>query len=331
MPNVTWTTPARSYTYPLRFPCQPRNQSAWQHDQQAIAEDSMAESTSWNSAAWTPSDGVVSTCHGQQELQSPVSVTSAHSIHSSSTITPGSNMDIHTTAPVPADLNLRPRDSLWIPISPEAPISGLTSMSSDAWSWRNNLQTPPSSAHQQLSHYPSRHVLASPSRKISGPSVGSQQAGSKRRFGSDAQSARNPVAKRQKSTTPSQSTQPAITEDDRWILKLKQEGKLTWKQISTKFLKERGRIYEVPALQMQWKRLRDRLRAWSEGDIQALRLAHQFWLEHKFEIIATKVRVSLFDLREHERLIQVSQLVDFGSSEKWSAKQCQQKWAELYG
>jgi hypothetical protein len=80
-----------------------------------------------------------------------------------------------------------------------------------------------------------------------------------------------------------------MTEEDTFLLRLKDDEGLTWKEIATRFESEMGKSFQVPALQMRLKRLRERMRVWTEGDIHALRLAHEYWMNSKFDIIAAKV------------------------------------------
>ena len=100
----------------------------------------------------------------------------------------------------------------------------------------------------------------------------------------------SPISKRKRSF-PS-SPQVEMTEEDNFLLHLKDDQNLTWKEIASRFQNEMGKQFQVPALQMRLKRLRERMRTWTENDIQALRMAHHYWLSQKFEIIASKVRLS---------------------------------------
>ncbi len=62
--------------------------------------------------------------------------------------------------------------------------------------------------------------------------------------------------------------QPAeLTEDETLLLKLKEEENLPWKDIAARFQSELGKAYQVPALQMRYKRLRERMRTWTEADV----------------------------------------------------------------
>ncbi|KAF3923856.1 hypothetical protein ABW21_db0206371 [Orbilia brochopaga] len=71
-------------------------------------------------------------------------------------------------------------------------------------------------------------------------------------------------AKRRKSS----ANQPwQLSEDDRFLIKLKDEEQLPWKEIVVRF-KEDGRgTHRVPALQMRLKRIKERIRQWTPEDV----------------------------------------------------------------
>ncbi|KAL9618918.1 MAG: hypothetical protein Q9160_006443 [Pyrenula sp. 1 TL-2023] len=83
--------------------------------------------------------------------------------------------------------------------------------------------------------------------------------------------------------------QAELSEEEQLLLKLKHEDNLPWKDIAKEFETQLGRTYQVPALQMRFKRLRERMRTWNEEDVQALEAAYEYWEKSKFEIIAQKV------------------------------------------
>lgn len=152
---------------------------------------------------------------------------------------------------------------------------------------RDTSASPPSSGARSSKK---RHSSPTPRffTPIAPNLVGFQQvAGSRRGIGDD--DTEWPSLKRQKSMISLPSPHTEVSEEDKWLLKLKDEDGLSWRDIQAKFSEEKGKEYHIPALQMRIKRLRDRMRVWSEGDVQALKLAHQFWTENKFEIIASKV------------------------------------------
>lgn len=76
--------------------------------------------------------------------------------------------------------------------------------------------------------------------------------------------------KRPKETRVLESTPPPLelSEDERLLIKLKQEQNMPWKDISREFEERLGRPYQVPALQMRYKRLKERLRLWTDQDVR---------------------------------------------------------------
>ena len=99
--------------------------------------------------------------------------------------------------------------------------------------------------------------------------------------------------------------------EEAFLLKLKDEENLPWKDISARFLTDLGKKYQILALQMRYKRVMERLRTWTKVDVMSLELAYDYWEKHKFDIISAK-------------------MLDFGSSERWPAKSCARKWEELH-
>jgi hypothetical protein len=97
-------------------------------------------------------------------------------------------------------------------------------------------------------------------------------------------------AKRRKRSDSTTSGQFELSEEDRLLLQLKDEESMPWKDIAARFQADLGKIYQIPALQMRLKRLRERMRVWTETDVRALRMAHEYWVQNKFDIIAQKVR-----------------------------------------
>ena len=69
--------------------------------------------------------------------------------------------------------------------------------------------------------------------------------------------------------TPSQAGPLELNEEEQLLLKLKEEENLPWKDIATRFQTDLGKSYQVPALQMRFKRLRERMRSWTETDVRA--------------------------------------------------------------
>ncbi len=67
---------------------------------------------------------------------------------------------------------------------------------------------------------------------------------------------------------PSQARPIELNEEEQLLLKLKEEENLPWKDIATRFQTDLGKSYQVPALQMRFKRLRERMRSWTETDVR---------------------------------------------------------------
>ncbi|KAI4285035.1 MAG: hypothetical protein L6R38_000987 [Xanthoria sp. 2 TBL-2021] len=66
---------------------------------------------------------------------------------------------------------------------------------------------------------------------------------------------------------PSQTGPVELNEEEQLLLKLKEEENLPWKDIAVRFQTDLGKSYQVPALQMRYKRLRERMRTWTETDV----------------------------------------------------------------
>ncbi|KAL8763937.1 MAG: hypothetical protein Q9184_000380 [Pyrenodesmia sp. 2 TL-2023] len=103
---------------------------------------------------------------------------------------------------------------------------------------------------------------------------------------------------------PSQSGPVELNEEEQLLLKLKEEENLPWKDIAVRFQTDLGKSYQVPALQMRFKRLRERMRTWTETDVQALEQAYDYWEKFQFDIIAAKVS------RHERRNGQAKQMTD---------------------
>ncbi|EME83312.1 uncharacterized protein MYCFIDRAFT_122733, partial [Pseudocercospora fijiensis CIRAD86] len=107
-----------------------------------------------------------------------------------------------------------------------------------------------------------------------------------------------------------------LSEDDRFLVQLKEDENLPWKDIATRFQTEKGKNFQVAALQMRYKRLREKFRVWEDQDVQALKLAHEYWEKYKWEIIKRPLTACL-------------QMLDFGIQERWPARHAARKWQEL--
>ena len=81
-----------------------------------------------------------------------------------------------------------------------------------------------------------------------------------------------------------------LNDEDRFLVELKETEALPWKDIASRFQNEKGRTFQVAALQMRYKRLREKFRIWEEQDVAALHRAYEYWEKCKWEIISAKVR-----------------------------------------
>lgn len=117
-------------------------------------------------------------------------------------------------------------------------------------------------------------------------------------------------SKRRKRSDSNTTMSVELGEEDRLLIQLKDEESMPWKDIAARFQSDLGKTYQIPALQMRLKRLRERMRVWTETDIRALRMAHEYWVQSKFDIISQK-------------------MLEYGAAEKWTARQCARKWAEI--
>ena len=104
---------------------------------------------------------------------------------------------------------------------------------------------------------------------------------------------------------------PPLREEDKLLLQLKDEQQLPWKDIASQFQSETGKPYMIPALQMRYKRLKERLQVWTDTDVEALNQAHEYWETRKFEIISAKVRTIVCNdttMRSYQRMLTYSSL-----------------------
>ncbi|KAF2737749.1 hypothetical protein EJ04DRAFT_460874 [Polyplosphaeria fusca] len=117
-------------------------------------------------------------------------------------------------------------------------------------------------------------------------------------------------SKRRKRSDTNATVTMELGEEDRLLIRLKDEESMPWKDIAARFQSDLGKTYQIPALQMRLKRLRERMRVWTEADVRALRMAHEYWVQNKFDIISQK-------------------MLEYGAAEKWTPRQCARKWAEI--
>ncbi|KAK4691863.1 hypothetical protein P7C71_g5230, partial [Lecanoromycetidae sp. Uapishka_2] len=161
--------------------------------------------------------------------------------------------------------------------------------------------------------YPASNPSGSPGRQapipIAPDPVGLRQLNSLKRMREDEEYTEYGQKKRKRA--PSNAGPVELNEEEQLLLKLKEEENLPWKDIAVRFQTDLGKSYQVPALQMRFKRLRERMRTWTETDVQALEQAYDYWEKFQFDIIAAK-------------------MLDFGASERWPAKYCARKWEEIH-
>ncbi|KAF2766504.1 hypothetical protein EJ03DRAFT_278008 [Teratosphaeria nubilosa] len=107
-----------------------------------------------------------------------------------------------------------------------------------------------------------------------------------------------------------------LSEDDRFLLQLKEDESLPWKDIAKRFQSDKGKNFNVAALQMRYKRLREKFRVWEEQDVNALKLAHEYWERSKWDIISAKVSYA-------------DRMLEYGLNERWPPRHCARKWQEI--
>ena len=74
---------------------------------------------------------------------------------------------------------------------------------------------------------------------------------------------------RKRKRAPSNVGPVELNEEEQLLLRLKEEENLPWKDIAVRFQTDLGKSYQVPALQMRFKRLRERMRSWTDTDVSA--------------------------------------------------------------
>jgi len=95
--------------------------------------------------------------------------------------------------------------------------------------------------------------------------IGVRQMNALKRMREDEEYADYGQKKRKRA--PSQAGPIELNEEEQLLLKLKEEENLPWKDIAIRFQTDLGKSYQVPALQMRFKRLRERVRSWTETDV----------------------------------------------------------------
>jgi len=113
------------------------------------------------------------------------------------------------------------------------------------------------------SHSPGRHQGPIP---IAPDPVGLRQMNALKRMREDEEYSEYGQRKRKRAA--SQVGPVELNEEEQLLLKLKEEENLPWKDIAVRFQTDLGKSYQVPALQMRFKRLRERMRSWTEIDVR---------------------------------------------------------------
>ena len=132
------------------------------------------------------------------------------------------------------------------------------------------LATKASSPFQYPTEYPtSSNRSVSPNRSAPVPiapdPVGLRQMNALKRMREDEEY--SDFGQKKRKRAPSQNGPIELNEEEQLLLKLKEEENLPWKDIATRFQTDLGKSYQVPALQMRFKRLRERMRSWTETDV----------------------------------------------------------------
>ena len=126
--------------------------------------------------------------------------------------------------------------------------------------------------------YPVSNPSQSPGRQqgpvpIAPDPVGLRQMHALKRLREDEEYSDYGQKKRKRA--PSQAGPIELNEEEQLLLKLKEEENLPWKDIAVRFQTDLGKSYQVPALQMRFKRLRERMRTWTETDVcHSISLSH---------------------------------------------------------
>lgn len=131
------------------------------------------------------------------------------------------------------------------------------------------MNTKASSPFHYSTDYPASNPSVSPNRSAPVPiapdPVGLRQMNALKRMREDEEY--SDIGQRKRKRAPSQNGPIELNEEEQLLLKLKEEENLPWKDIATRFQTDLGKSYQVPALQMRFKRLRERMRSWTETDV----------------------------------------------------------------
>ena len=119
-------------------------------------------------------------------------------------------------------------------------------------------------------NYTSSTTRSSPNRHapipIAPDPIGLRQMHALKRMREEEQDFQD-YSQRKRKRAPSNAGPVELNEEEQLLLKLKEEENLPWKDIATRFQTELGKSYQVPALQMRFKRLRERMRVWTDVDV----------------------------------------------------------------
>jgi hypothetical protein len=161
---------------------------------------------------------------------------------------------------------------------------------------------------EPLMELPSNHLTSPQSRRLYTP-IAPQPLEAPRSSGTkrtrDEEDEGGEDIKRRKRSDSNTSAQFELSEEDKLLLQLKEEESMPWKDIAARFQADLGKAYQIPALQMRLKRLRERMRVWTDADVRALRMAQEYWAQNKFDIISQKVSQCSLSQVGHKRLTQL--------------------------
>lgn len=116
----------------------------------------------------------------------------------------------------------------------------------------------------------------------------------KRRRSEDDHPADAPQSKNNKRRRICSFNLAELSDNDRLLAQICAEKSYSWKDVAECYSEVVGEPTKIETLQMRYGRMRGKTRAWTEGDVEALRLAVEVWEEKKWEIVAKEVS---FDLR----------------------------------
>lgn len=80
-----------------------------------------------------------------------------------------------------------------------------------------------------------------------------------------------------------------LEQENQMIVRLRDHEGLPWKEITRQLSSTFGRNFQQATLQMRYGRLRAKSHPWTDDDTSALRQAHSYYMENRWNIIADKV------------------------------------------